>query len=280
MNKCCFLVPTYISKFHWAFDLIKSYNDLYNDDNIFVVFTSDYESSVFRERYTSLRYKSIIYSGIPSECMATRKKFEGLFYIFQNTEYDTVACIDDDFLFVKTVDYSALFNRYLTNGKIYANITRDLAKGAKKDELTPTMASIDRFTDDDKATILQQTRNGTLYFWLNEIPIYQKINFLPFIKYINFNVTQPDNYGWYEFDWILYAYYLIAKGIMQIEVVRVDNEDLVCNMAFAEHINDLPLSSWVQIQQQCKTMCATKVLDNTSMENVFLLMHRDRSVWH
>ena len=41
MNKSCFLAPIHDAKFKYGGDFVKSYNDIFNDDNIFLVFSSE-----------------------------------------------------------------------------------------------------------------------------------------------------------------------------------------------------------------------------------------------
>jgi hypothetical protein len=272
-NRACFLSPVHRDKFDNAVSLVDSYNKLYDEDNIYLIFGNEQEKIDFRNNNPTLKYRSLVYSGKETSGIITRKKFEGLIQIYKNSEYNNVAVVDCDSIFIKKVDYVQMFNSYLKKATLYANISTN-CHGI-------VQSPYKFFTGEDHHTIKDITRDGKIYYFFTDIPVYQKKHFNNFIKYIKFDEDSTDKFVWADFDWIIYTYYLLINNIMKLEVVRnLAGEELICNATWAEQVNEIDKQTWVKLLKQSNPMWLTKLIEEEHMKNVFMRVHTDRPGLH
>ena len=60
MKKSCFVSPIHKAKFEDGVNLVRSYNEHFKDDDIFLVFSSQQESEEFKNSFGELKYQTII----------------------------------------------------------------------------------------------------------------------------------------------------------------------------------------------------------------------------
>jgi hypothetical protein len=272
-NQACFLVPVHRDKFGYATGLVDSYNKLYDQDNIYLIFGDQLEETDFKNSNPTLKYRSLVYSGKETSGIITRKKFEGLIQIYESTDYINVAVIDCDSIFTKKLNYVELFNSYLKEGILYGNI----ANACQRIVQSPYKF----FAGEDYHKIKDITRDGKIYYFFTDIPVYHKKHFNNFIKHIKFDEDDTDKFAWADFDWIIYTYYLLINDIMKLKVVRdLNGEELVCDMAWGEHCNTIDKDTWINLLKQTNPMWLTKLIEEEHMENVFIKLHMDRPNMH
>ena len=60
MSKSCIMAPVHRPGFKFGLNWIKTYNEHFDDDNIFLVFSNDEEYQEFKNLAEGLRYRSIV----------------------------------------------------------------------------------------------------------------------------------------------------------------------------------------------------------------------------
>ena len=297
MNKACFLAPIHPPKFNYGLELVKSYNTYYDDDHIYLIFSSQEDSNLFQQLANGLNYCSIItpwiYSALPpsdekfnnlkllfentsfrfekshslfSGSYTTEKKFHGLKWLFENTEFENVGVIDVDSIFTKTVDYEQLFKLWYERGVIYSS----------KFDYAPfpiIMSPLRFFNDTERLKIQELTQNFSVYFWFYDIPVFNKTHFTNFMDYIKFPEISKD-LVWLDFDFIFYAYYLIIKDIVKLDILKL-NENYF-NYNFIEGQLSIPEEEFKQVFKTYYPMWIIKDLEPELMNQTFMNVHVDR----
>lgn len=270
MKKSCILAPVHPPKYNFAEKFIQSYNEHFEDTDIFLMFTTESEQNNFRELYPNLKYNSFVYEPgeIKSGSAASEKKFWGAKWLFENHNFDRIALIDVDCLFFRHVDYDELFSNYLSNKKIYGHIV-------KKSQVIEDISSkcLRFFKPEDAEFIKKEMRDFNVFFWFNEIPIVERQYFKEFDDYINLNEIIP-KFTKYDFEYILYAYFLMIRKYMNLDVSDyVLNKD---NGGFVEIQNKIMRTEFRVEYAKMNPMWIHKKIENYDMKNTFMLVHVDR----
>ena len=275
MKKSCFVCPVHPPKYHFAEQLVQSYNNFYEDSDLFLVFSTVEERLLFEELTLNknLNYKSIIFSETLNDYPITQKKFFGLQYVFENTDFEKVGVIDCDSVFIKTVDYDFLFDEFYEKKKIYGTTLTEhggvLPPGAIR---TITSSPLPLFSEEDQNDIILKTNDLSLYFWFNNIPIYEKTNFKNFIEYIDYDGSKLNPVG-LDFDFIVYCYFLMIKDLIVLEDMNFEIE-----LGFLEEQKNIHVEIFVPLFQKIEPFWLTKpeYLPEEMLKNVFIKFHVDR----
>jgi hypothetical protein len=89
MKSSCFLVPLHEPKFESAFELVKSYNNFFDDDHIYLIFSSEEDEIKFKKQYQVLKYRSLVCLEPKTSGIVTVKKYDGLKKIFSKSSRPT-----------------------------------------------------------------------------------------------------------------------------------------------------------------------------------------------
>ena len=264
MNSSCFLVPIHPPKFHFGVDLIKSYNHFFNDDHFYFVFSSNEEETNFRNLTPQSNFRSLIATADISRGPINQKKYNGLCQLFDHTEFEHVAVIDCDCLFIKNLNYDSLFE------KINESMTLNATYYALENWNPVIRTDCLKFFKPQDVEILKSiTDNFRAYFWFNEIPIYNKKRFKEFVEYIDYPKIH-DSLEWYNFDFIIYGYFLLLKGYAKLNILNFNAPEF----GFLESQNLIPQSDFEQVFHNWNPMWIKNEILN--MKNVFIKMHVDR----
>lgn len=269
MKDACFLSPIHPPKFNHGLNFIKTYNEFFNDDHIYLVFSSIDEENTFLNLASNLRFRSIVCPTLKSPLSpTTEKKFFGIQEIFKNTNFVNVGVVDIDTDFFKHLDYSQLFHEHNSQKTIYGNDY----------QFTPypiLESPLKFFNEEDQTRIKEMTSNCRAYFWFNDIPIYNRKYFLNFIKYINYN-NRDHELVWMDFDFIIYAYYLMLKENFVLKPILVNNELL--NGIFLEDQLTIDSVIFNEIYEKIQPMWIVKEIDKHLMTKTFMHLHIDRNI--
>ena len=271
MKNSCIIAPIHEPYFNnYGLDFVKSYNEFFNDSDLFLIFTSENEYEKFKLIAQGLRFSKIICTenlGDAPISPITRKKLYGLNYVFKNTNFKRVGVVDVDTVFLRYLDYDKNFKEFVDNGKIYTSIATNSAI------YRYTLSSKKFYNDADNEKLASITKNFTSYFWFNDIPVYNKEYFLNFCEYINYdNVKEQIAYD--DFDFHMYAYYLLVKDLATMDYFVDDCGNLLkSNYGFleAQHTFDPILAE--KIIKLYKPMWLKIDVDPSAMENVFMRLH-------
>lgn len=266
MKDSCFLAPIHRPKFEYGIQLIRSYNEHFDDDHIFLVFSSIDEQVEFARISHGLQYQSVVCDQHIGNSPTTQKKFFGLQHIYSTTSFEYVAAIDVDTLFFKNVDYSELFNSYYQRGILYGN-DYDFSP-------RPMIESPFKFFNlYDQGRLHELTNRRTTYFWFNDIPVFKRNYFLDFIKYSNYN-NRISELSWFDFDFIVYAYYLLIRDAFKILPIVVDGAKL--NNIFIEDQKIIPKDVFEKAFDLTRPMWVNSDVRNDLMTQTFMYVHVDR----
>ena len=266
MRDACLLVPIHTPKFKYGIDFLNSYNKYYDDDHVFLVFSTSEESISFAELATGLRYRSIISPPLQGASPTTEKKWNGLLWIYANTDFVNVGVVDIDTLFIKHIDYAELFHKYNQRGILYGN-NYEYAPGPM---ITSPLKFFDTF---NQGRLYELVHEFKTYFWFNDLPVYNKQYFLEFTNHINYPARAKD-LVWFDFDFVPYAYYLLLTRRFKLEIITVDGAPL--NAIFIEDQKLISPAVFERVFAVCKPMWVQQDVDPSLMSQTFMRVHVDR----
>jgi len=217
-KKSAFLFPLHEPKFLFGNDLILSCNTYLPDYSIFVVFSSVEESESFKNLYSNLIFGSIIYPYGVDSGIINKKKYFGVQHLIDNTDFECIACIDSEALFIKKVDVDKRFEKVYKRKKIFASKTSpsETIPGEVIDKIIRTPV---RFFSEKEAERLGVILDSfKLYFWFNDIPVYKRDVFERFSKHISLK-EKFATLIYQDFDYILYSYYCLLHEGFEIRVI-------------------------------------------------------------
>ena len=296
MRNACFIVPIHFPKFNYGLELIRSYNKYFNDDHLYFVFSSQEDAEHFANLDKDIKFRFIVCPELKSRCMneekllkmqtlfenspmpvraedpflydsaVTEKKFVGMKWIFENTEFENVAAIDADCIFTKHIDYSTLFNESINKATIYGSFSPNF--------FNPMIISPFKFFNaSDRQKLHQKTLNCKTYFWFNDIPVFKMNYFLDFLNYINYDNTAKDLCTC-DFDFIIYAYYLLIKDIYKLETIEVNNINIP--EPLIEFQRSLPIDVFKKAFTKYSPMWIIDDIEPELMSKCFMHVHVDR----
>ena len=205
MIKSCTIIPTHPPKFDWAYTLLDSYSEFVKQPHdLYFVFTNETEASKFKANVKNVNsYKELILSQPlrSKKSIVNVKKYFALFTL--KDEYDYIGVFDCESKFVKNCDLGEIYldivsQKYFkaNEAKIGCDIIRHIAETLKLNY---------------NKNLLKQTNHYSLYWWFNEIPVYDMKYFGEFINWFynleNINELMDD---YYFFDFLVYSIWLIS----------------------------------------------------------------------
>lgn len=256
MDNSCICAPIHEPKFVFGRQFVKSYNDLFVDIDIFLVFSSQELADKFKNINADLRYHTLV---VDSN-LITVKKWYGVDTIFKTTDMKYVGVVDVDSCFIKNKNYSELFHTYYSNRIIYGHFSIHPQNIHRESQA--------RF-DKNQQNIIEKKvykQDKVFYFWFNNIPIYERNDFAEFKRVININTAT-----WGAFDYIVYGYYLLL--IDKFKMYDFDNAHNDMNMSILECSNDSSILEVIQPMWLRKKFITT---NSVILNNVFMQFHVDR----
>jgi len=265
--KTCTIITTHPPKFHFGLSLLKSFiNYVKQPHELYFVFTNENEMIMFDElcsEYIGL-YKSIV---LPHELrdklsIVNVKKFHALDTLIN--EYDYVGVYDCESLFVNPCDLNFIYEDIGKQNFIKAN-TSSVGKNVliKASEILGL---------NNNEILLNETENLTLYWWFNEIPVYEKNNFIEFFSWLknleNYSEVQRE---YYCFDYILYGMWLIVfKGIKlkKIETTMISKIGSVEDFRLPMHVRN-------EVSTKFDSYWSTNIKNFKNFEKIKILFHID-----
>lgn len=196
IENIAFIIPVHPPKYHYIYDLIHKLEVNHILIDIFLVFSSRQDYDIF----TIKRYiKPIILEPFQTNSIVTYKKFTALKQL-ADSKYEYIICCDSEIDIIANNFTSDNINNKIKqifdNKKIYAGDTR------QKTPRTILQISADIFPHEYNK-LKDITKDFTLYFWYSDLPVYRRVDILPFLNMLNY-----DNISYYHFDYMIYQYYL------------------------------------------------------------------------
>lgn len=272
----CIMAPIHSGRGHFDYGLryVKSYNEYFADNNVFLVFSNNEEKENYKKISQNLKYRSIVcteqlYCTKP----ISQKKIFGVNYIFNNTEFDKVGVTDVDVVFIKSLNYDELFQKSVDKKVIY--VSKSSNKGII--EKVGREAAKIFFSPQDYKKLEEITENFSLYFWFNDIPIYEKKYFKEFLSYINYD-KKVKELLYTTFDYILYIWYLLLKDLVKFDHIEVNNirAQIQDKGSFLEAQQYIDENFFKEAFMKYKPMWIVNQIEDNLMPNVFMKLHVDR----
>jgi hypothetical protein len=129
------------------------------------------------------------------------------------------------------------------------------------------------FNEKDQITLYLKVHHFKTYFWFNDLPVFNKNYFLNFLNYIDYENTAKD-LCMCDFDFILYAYYLLIKDIYKLEIIEVDNTKIPEPLIEFQRL--LPADVFKQAFLKYSPMWIMDEIEPEYMNKCFMRVHVDR----
>lgn len=267
-QKVAFICPLYDMKNHfdYAFNLLKSKNDLGIEEDLYFIFSNEEQYVKFDRQVYNLLKCHIKYLIIDAELLDLKakviiKKFFGLRKLMGFYEY--ISIIDCECLFFKNGDYTKLFEKIWQ--KRTAFITNFSLLGFFS--LRTCLRTLDLYDNKKLQKVFKHCRYN---FWFNDIPVY-KCDILPdfFMWLDKFDIKKWGN-EWQCYEYYIFAAYLILKKNYQLEYTSY-----YASMGVVEYLIAFPEKKQREILDVLGTHWSS--IPHVTNENTYLLFHLDRT---
>jgi len=210
MIKTATIITTHVPKFDYAFNLLESYiKYVKQPHDLYFIFTNENEAAEFnwKSEYKYINnYKPLILDeSLRSKgSVVNVKKFFALESII--LEYDYIGVYDCESEFVKESNLNEIYKDIVSYDYIKCNVS---TIGANIVKIAAEYVGLDK-----NEILIKESKNYSLYWWFNEIPVYKKELFIEFYKWYkshpNLDILQSE---YYAFDYLVYGIWLICfKG--------------------------------------------------------------------
>lgn len=210
MHKVCTVVPTYLYKFDYAMNFLKSHNENLETD-LYFVFSTVEEEQLFRYAVMMNRdfkdnsyknYKYLIVKGVGGSGLITQKKLWAVNELVKT--YDYVAVLDDESLVVKSFDPNVVYKEIAE--------ARSFKSNRRNDHLYHLKSVAEKMNLVDNERLIEQTDNFTQYWWFNELCVYDAKYFKEFFDWLISHPNLKELLSSFEcFDYLLYSIWLICN---------------------------------------------------------------------
>jgi hypothetical protein len=198
------IIPIHPPKFVFGEGIVHSWNK-HSTSDLYFVFSNLEDADNFANTVSG-RYKTIV---LPEELrdysnMITVKKFYGISNIIE--EYDYVCVFDAEMKVIRHFDTDNIYEEVWKTRELKCNLSWAGADIIRNNSVL--MAC------DENEDLIRETENFNLYWWFNEICVYEKNTFKEFFDFLNSSPHFKTIYNnWECFDYILYGIWLICfKG--------------------------------------------------------------------
>jgi hypothetical protein len=227
------IIPIHPPKYPNGIKLLESFH-LYVVSDIWFIFSNQTDYLLFRDLTTldfnylllSEEYKS--YGNI-----INAKKLFGVEEMFK-LGYRYVGVFDSEVEFVKPFDTNTIYSDIFNSNKFKANYTNDASHIIKECAIAMKL--------DTNQRLIDLTKNFSVYWWFNDICVYEKNTFAEFIdwykKHPNFTILRDD---YLYFEYLIYSIWLIcfknfdvellcSNMVFYIGAIETNQNDIVSNI--------------------------------------------------
>lgn len=257
------LLPIHPPKFKYSVDVILSLKDKID---FYVIFTNHYEKDLFQKDYV-LDFNYFVlsdYFKVEIIDLILKKNLTPVIKKLYFTsklinDYDFIIPLDADFriinikLFYKACE-SFCNQKTFIGGRSSLHIINNIIGASMK-----LVGKHESF--------YKLNRYKSIYFWLSEIPIYEKNTTIDFLNFINFDKNLLEIIFYYDynlFDTLSYNYFCVMEHNYQI--IEID---------YNFSLEDCPLRVWEDVNNNIKSLYS--INHNIYRgQDVALLIHLDR----
>lgn len=270
MKDAAFVIPVHSPRFRdFGVPVVQSYNDYFEDNDLFVVFSDSEEATEFASMAGDLRYTPVVCDE-QYTCTKpiTQKKFFGVNYVYNNTDKEYVAAIDADCLFIAHKDYSAMFADWFNKKTLFGTTSNNHSIIHNVGRATAKLF----FSREDVTRLEELTENFTCYHWFNEIPVYNRETFMAFMEYIDYH-NNKHKLEYITFDYMMYSFFMLANGHFRLEKVNTKPHD---GGSLLEAQKLFEPAFFEDVFKHYSPMWIKNPIGHEHMKNVFIRFHTDR----
>jgi hypothetical protein len=219
MIRACTIIPIHPPKFKWAYLLLDSYLEFVNQPHeLYFVFTNENEALDFKTNVKNPNsYKELILSHPlrNKNSIINVKKYFGLFTL--KDKYDYIGVFDCESKFVRSCNLNEIYKDIATKKEFKANVASigaDIIKGIAE-----------KLNLNYNKKLLLETDFYSVYWWFNEIPVYDMKYFSEFANWF-YNLPNIDEIhsDYYCFDFLVYSIWLICFKEFKINIYKTKNK--------------------------------------------------------
>jgi hypothetical protein len=266
-KKSCTIITTHPAKFNFAINLLESFDRFVEKPHdLYFVFTNPEEESKFINECKSKNYKSII---LPEnlrykKSIVNVKKLYAIESLINQYEYFGV--YDCETEFVRPCNLDAIYEDIGNRNFIKGNINQ------KTGTLITSVVS-DILGLSNNESLIKETEGFSIYWWFNEIPVYEREKFIDFISWLKshprYDQIQNEIYC---FDYLLYSIWLISYRDYKIQKIETS---AISDIGALEDFQ-LPLEVRDEISEKFDSYWSTNTNSYRNYEKIKLLFHLDR----
>tara|TARA_B100000886_G_C20413174_1_gene488003 strand:+ start:186 stop:1046 length:861 start_codon:yes stop_codon:yes gene_type:complete len=210
------VIPIHSPKFYFANTLLQSIKKYDIKTNLFLVFSSSFEKLIFDIFYPYNKYYPLIHpsSSLDPKGIINQKKFSALQAIYSSyPEIKYIAVLDCEAIVNKRFSPSDSFSSIFNSSFVKANTSDEGGR------IIRHIANLLKLNIDYEK-IQSKTNDFTLFWWFNELCIYERSSFLDFFNWLvklpQYSLIASD---YWCFDYLLYTIYLIDNDIFRIKQI-------------------------------------------------------------
>lgn len=276
MDHSAICAPVHPPMFTHAVNFVNSYRKFYIDEDLFLIFSREEEARLFSLECDRTLYRSIIVDDLyireGASGIVSRKKFYGLKHIFKNYNYQFVAAVDADSIFIQRKKYSLLFEDFYNRATLYTSISTDLLAhlSIAMDPIAMFKGRLEPFRD----MLFRFGATGN-YFWFNDIPVYRRDIFS--MMWVDLDLDEPACIN-SNFDFIIYGCYsLVSNWLKHSVLTHKDGSPLVSpRWSVLEDQHLMSSETFNALARIIQPMWLVQPEKCDSNERVFMKLHADR----
>lgn len=263
--KKAIIVPVYKQKFNY---LMKFIDSLTCKDHVYFIFTNAFEHLYCKCMYGFNCNFFILEDYFDKDQIASLEKkfllpsFKKLFFVSKLIQdYEYIISLDDDFLIIKEDLLIEACKSFSEN----KNFIGGLVEFETSKTINQTSLSV--LSHHKHYTNLKNDEKLNIYYWLSEIPIYERKSTLHFLDFIDIEGKFYEffcNVDFHFFDTVAYNYFCALEYNYTIQ--KID---------WNFSLEDCPLEVWNSVNSNVKKLYSINhnIYNN---QDIALLIHTDR----
>lgn len=208
----CTIIPVHPPHYEYALGALRTHEQFVGT-NLYFVFSSDTDLNLFKQTQAD-GFNYLVYPDklTKEQNVITAKKFYAINEL--SKQYKYIGVFDSETLFVKEMDSDIVYKEICDSKIFKANVRRD------SDHISD-VAEMMGYLDNE--TLIQETEGFTLYWWFNEICVYEASLFNEFYEWLlnHPNASKITN-EFKCFDYLLYSIWLVCNKGYKIKKYMSD----------------------------------------------------------
>lgn len=267
-NRIAFIIPIYPPDYKYSQKILSSYKEFKIDEqaDLYFVFTNEEDADAFGEYENKIILAKKL-RNFQNRGFINIKKFYALKQLRE--KYDYLIVLDSEMEFIKNVDIKSICERFFDEKILYGNRVWEFQSILENEIKT----NCQKYFKTNKNYYKIAEREGDLYLWFNNMPIYKTDTLDEFFQIIDYK-NNIDKYSWEDFDYYIYMYYLIVYHDFNVKDCKMFGL-----MGAAENIPEGFCYRPEDVREIPKfKMCTKSLVEKFDNEDLFIAVHLDRGI--